>query len=118
MTVKSWTEEAEEAAAAAMLNCANRVLAGRTSGEAARKAGARGTRGAAGVARRGWLYGSSAETGETTTALLRRRRREMNGAGREGIGGSEAGVLYSGKIVGVVWWVHEICFDLRSSRRP
>jgi hypothetical protein len=84
LTVKSWTDEAEEAAAA-MLNCANRAAPGRTRGEeeTAAKAG-----GAAGTARRGWLCGSSAEAGEAT-AVPSRRRREMNGAGREGIWGSE-----------------------------
>jgi hypothetical protein len=99
LTVKSWTDEAAEEAAAAMLNRANRAAPGRTRGEEApAKAEARETGGAAGTARRGWLCGSSAEAGEATTAVLSRRRREMNGAGREGIWGSESeAAFYSGK---------------------
>lgn len=74
LTVKSWTEEAEEAAAA-MLNSANPAATGRTSGDAAAKVEARGTGGATGKARRGRLFGSSTEEEEDgeTAALLRRR---------------------------------------------
>lgn len=93
MTVKSWTEEAEEAAAAMQLNSENLAPTGRSSGdEEAAKAGARSGGCAKGMARRGRLHGSSAEEGETT-ALLRRRRRWTNGAGREGIGDRRPGFI-------------------------